>query len=487
MDFFSCPFFILWAVALIIYYTVGKKFHWIILLAISIIFYGLSIDQMPIILLMVSLITYYGSKILRICRNKNALSDNMLLSVRRLLSLLCVCALFIGRTTNLFAVLGNSYFTLKAISYMVDADRDDKNYENNYFKYLLYLIYLPSVSQGPFNRYNEFRKSISNEIEFDYTRIVHGIQRFILGTFKKLVITARLEQFASTVYSNIDGYNGISFILGTAAYALWFYTDFSGYMDMMIGFSETYGVELPENFRQPFFSKSIAEFWRRWHITLGTWFRDYIMMPFIQSKVGRNVKKYCKKKFGKDVARLTPIIIGTILVWICTALWHGLGMRYIIWGTYYCVIILFSLLMEKTFNKIMENVGLFQLNIMNIFRMIRTWVFVLIANVILFIPSNYSVKKIVGKLFSRNIYLGARVHLFSVQWGIKDVAILLIGLFIILLISILKERGKDIYALVDKQKLPIRWLIYYALIYTTLLFGEYGSAYDASQFFYMGF
>ena len=457
-----------------------------LLLLMSFTFYVYSISKAPMVLIFVSILTYMGAIWIVVGKRKE-ISKNKLEWVKRLITGICIVALVVGSTTNWFAMLGNSYFSLKAISYLIDVDRNEKNCEKNFFFYLLYLIYLPTVLQGPFNRFPGFRESLVEKVKFNYVGFMHGIQRFLWGTFKKLVLTVRLEQITNYVYGNLETQSGISIILGTVACSLWFYTDFSGYMDMMLGMSGTFGIALPENFRQPYFSKSIAEFWRRWHITLGGVLRDYLMMPFIQSKQGRSLRKYFKK-YGKSAGKLAPVLVGNVLVWITTALWHEMNWRYLIWGMYYCMIISSSLALEGKYTEIKQKLSVKEdTKFYSYFCMVRTWILILIANVILQVKDCYGFYIIVRQIIGRSFLFGDAICLSALSWNRNDVIILGIGLLFLLIISIYKEKNINVFDIIDKQILPLRWGIYYILLFGVLIFGVYGSEYDASQFLYMQF
>ena len=487
MSIFSYSFFALWIICVIAYYTIARSHQWFLLFIMSLVFYACSITKAPFALIFVSIITYSGAVWCVHARKSGKISEKAIKYCRWIISGLSISVLVIGPITDWFAMLGNSYFTLKAISYLIDADRNEKNCERNFFFYLLYLVYLPTILQGPFNRFLEFKESLAERIEFDYTGFMHGIQRFLWGAFKKLVLAARLEQIGTYVFSDWSSQSGISISVGVVAYSLWFYTDFSSYMDMMLGVSGTFGIALPENFRQPYFSQSIAEFWRRWHITLGGVLRDYLMMPFIQSKQGRNLRKHFKK-YGKNAGKLAPVLVGTFLVWFSTALWHGLSWNYMIWGMYYCMIISCSLVLEGTYEKIKDRL---RINSSSkgyaLFCMVRTWGLLFVANIILQIHSFKEFFTIFHQLIGRSFFSGGYISLSVLGWGKQEVIVLIAGLLLLLLISVLKEKNKNILEIIDKQVLPVRWAVYYVLLFSVLLFGMYGSQYDAGQFLYMQF
>ncbi len=487
MNIFSYNFYLLWVVSIFLYYTIAKHHQWLLLLLMSFVFYAYSITKAPVVLLTVSVSTYAGTLWITEEGNKKDLSKKKLKLAKRLIIAICITVLIVGSTTSWFAMLGNSYFTLKAISYFVDADRDAKNCEKNYLFYLLYLIYLPTVQQGPFNRFAGFRESLGRKICFDYTGVMHGLQRFLWGAFKKLVLTTRLEQVTVYVYGNLDTQSGLSILVGTIACSLWLYTDFSGYMDMMLGMSETFGIFLPENFRQPYFSRSIAEFWRRWHITLGGVLRDYTMMPFIQSKQGRGIRKHFKK-YGKNAGKLAPVLAGTFLVWLCTSLWHDFSWKYLIWGMYYCVIISISLLLEGKYVKIRSKLSIKDdSKIYMAFCMVRTWALLFIANVILQVQNFKDFYTAVRQIVGRSFFIGDYISLSALNWIWQDTVVLGVGLLILLLVSVGKEKNVNILSWLDTKILPIRWGVYYLLFFGVILFGMYGSQYDTAQFLYMQF
>ncbi len=238
---------------------------------------------------------------------------------------------------------------MTAISYVVDVGREQCEAEENPLKVLLFLSYFPAVTQGPFNRFGKLKEEIEKEHIFDYDRMLRGIQRFVWGAFKKLVIADRIALFVDTVFaSDVSAVPGSIFAAAVILYMLQLYADFSGYMDMALGVSETFDIFLPENFKRPYFSKSVAEFWRRWHITLGTWFKDYVMFSFVMSGTGRKITRTAKKKWPSMGRHVVPII-GTMLVWLLTGMWHGRTVGYMLWGVYYGLIMSISLVLETQY------------------------------------------------------------------------------------------------------------------------------------------
>ncbi len=477
MDIFSYEFFVIWIIALIMYYFVGNKFQWQILTVTSIFFYGISVKKFPAVLIGVWLATYICGRIIAYYKNiigKGAFALGLLISLGLLV---------LGRETNYFALLGNSYFTLKAIGYLIDVYRDEPA-EKGIFRYLLYLIYWPTVFEGPFNRIKEFYKVFEQTQTFNYERLAHGVQRFLWGVLKKLVIAERLSMLVVGILDNPAGRGGRFIIIAVIAYAIQLYADFSGFMDMMLGVSLTFGIELPENFKQPYFSKSIPEFWRRWHITLGGWFRDYVMFPFVAFPPIKKAAKNIRKK-SKTLGKLFPVLLGTCVVWLLTGLWHGLSKNYFVWGIYYALLMCLSQIYNTFVPHRKVIYGKLHAHIFNILNMGKTIILVLIADTIICVES-WKIK-ILWKEILFNFQGGSAANIILTGFSAQDAIIVLIGVIAIFFVSVMKELGNSPQIILDRAPLGVRWGVYYVIIFVILILGLYGMQYDTSQFLYMQF
>lgn len=444
----------------------------------SVLFYALSVDKFPGVLLAAWLTTFLGAKWIECNRANKKQKIIFVFTVT-----MCVGALFFGRMTNIVALLGNSYFILKAIGYMIDVHREDES-EKNPFRYLLYLIYWPTVLEGPFNRIKDFVNNFHVKIRFNYASFTHGIQRFIWGVFKKLVIAERLGLATIAILDAPWGKGGLCVLLAIIAYAVQLYADFSGFMDMMSGVSLTFGIQMPENFRQPYFSKSIPEFWRRWHITLGLWFRDYVMFPFTSCSTMKKLAKRIRKK-NKTWGKLIPILSGTCLVWILTGLWHGFSANYFLWGLYYAALMCCSQIYNAIFAKEKRNGGKSK-KLLDLFAIARTVVLVLIADSIICVRGLANVKILWHEILL-NFNGGERYYLSAAGFTKHEAFIAGVGVLLMFLNSLIKERGGSVQQKLDRAPTVIRWGVYYVLIFSILILGLYGSQYDASQFMYMQF
>lgn len=478
MDIFSYKFFIIWMLAFLCYYSVGRKYQWQILTGVSIIFYAFSIQKFPTVLVVVWIITHFSARYI-------AKSMGVTRKICFWLTIVVSIGILItGRVTGLFALLGNSYFVLKAIGYLIDVYRETSE-EKNIFKYLLYLIYWPTVFEGPFNRISDFLANFTNSIQYDYENLAHGVQRFIWGSFKKLVIAERLAVVVNNILTDPSGKGGQYVIMAVLAYAIQLYADFSGFMDMMLGVSQTFGIKLPENFKQPYFSKSIPEFWRRWHITLGLWFRDYVMFPFTSCAPVKGVAKKIRKR-NKSLGKLLPLLVGTCIVWILTGLWHGFSKNYLVWGLYYACLMCLSQIYNSMKKKPIDSKNPIGLGIINCIAIFKTVILVLIADTIICVQGLGAVK-VIWKEILFNFRGGEITAILTDNFVIEDMIIVFIGVVLMLIISLLKEKEYVPQVLLDNTPLLIRWAVYYVLIFSILIYGLYGMQYDTSQFLYMQF
>lgn len=227
---------------------------------------------------------------------------------------------------NIALPIGISFFTFQAISYVIDIYRNDAEVAKTPLDVGLYLLFFPQLIAGPIIRYKSIADQIRTRSE-SIENIANGIERFILGVGKKVLISNILGETADTIFSNTLDSSVLLFWIGAICFTLQIYFDFSGYSDMAIGLGKMFGFHFMENFNYPYISKSITEFWRRWHISLSTWFRDYIYIPLGGNRVSHK-----------------RLLINLLVVWLLTGVWHGANWTFIFWGFYYYLF----LVLEKT-------------------------------------------------------------------------------------------------------------------------------------------
>lgn len=242
--------------------------------------------------------------------------------------------------------VGISFFTLQAVSYITDVYHGLIAADRNFPRILLFMSFFPQIVEGPICRYGQTAEQLWNVGQIKYRSLTFGLQRILFGMMKKIVVADRLDPLVKKVFDEPNSFDGGVIILAAVCYTVQLYMDFSGSMDAVLGTAEIFGVKLPENFQRPFFSRSVSEFWKRWHITLGAWFKDYIFYPVTSSKRMKNLTSSARKKLGNHYGPLAAGGIALFCVWWCNGLWHGAGWNFIFFGMYHFVLILSGNLIE---------------------------------------------------------------------------------------------------------------------------------------------
>lgn len=384
--------------------------------------------------------------------------------------------------------IGISYYTFMLMGYVLDVYWDRAKAQHNYLKFLMCTTYFPHIISGPFGRLDKLGKQFEHLPKFEYRRFCFGMQLALWGLFQKLVISEGLRIFVTTLKASIEARAGLELIIAMVFGVLYSFTDFNGCMDMVRGISQAIGVELDENFRQPFFSRNIGEFWRRWHITLGAWMRDYIFIPITRSRRFRRTGQKLGKK-NRVAGILFNTGIPSTLAWLFSAAWHGTGVHYLLWGVYYTILLVGAQILEPAFDKWIQR--------LHIDRESRGWIlWQRVRTVGLFcigasLTSNGSVSGCVifwKRLFSE---LGPWVlfdkSLFNYGLSQREFWMVLFCVGVLMVAETLKERGVHVRETIAAKPLALRWCAYYALIFAILIFGFYGPGYNAADFIYAQF
>lgn len=394
MSITSLSFFVFIFGLLFAYYIVPKRFQWVILLIASLLFYvSNSISGIFYVLITASssyIATRWISKIYSARKEyfkangkhlsreeKSQIKQKAKRSCKRIMigtlllnfGILCVfkyCHFALDQLNSILSVfggpliednlhliipLGISFYTFQTMGYVVDVYWENCRAEKNYFKTLLFVCFFPQVTQGPISDFEQLSNELFTKHTFSYRGFSRGFQRMLWGFMKKMVLANILAPYVQDVFSNYSQYTGISVFIGALCYSVQIYADFSGYMDIMCGICEMLGIRLTENFNRPYFSKSIAEYWRRWHISLGTWFKKYIYYPIAVAKWNRKLGNTAQQRVGKHFGQTLPATFALVLVWLTTGLWHGASWAYIAWGGVNGLIIIFSLWLEPVYAK----------------------------------------------------------------------------------------------------------------------------------------
>lgn len=501
--------FLIFVIALLfLYYIFPKKYRWTILLLGSVFYYYISAKKLIIFILMSTTIIYVvgliltniNKKIKLLNKEENKKEVSKLKRNKKIIVILGILVniSFIIVTkysgfvieninnifktsitiTNILLPLGISYYTLEAISYITDIYRGKYEALKNPFKIALYLLYFPKIIEGPISRFNDINKDLFENNKLDFNSIIIGCDLIVLGLFKKMVIADRAGIFVNNVFGN--NYGGITIIFTMILYTIQIYAEFGGCIDIVRGVSMLFNVRLPENFKRPFFSKSIQEFWRLWHITLGNWLKEYVFYPVSLSKTNRKVFEFSKKKFNNYLFRFISAAFPLFFVWIVNGIWHGASYKYLAYGMYYYIIMMIGLLFKPLFDKFLKKIKKDSL-VLNFLRIVRTIIIVIIGMTLFRASSINEFFTILSNVFKNGNGI--------LEYGLTniDFIILIITNLFILIISILCEKNIINIEKGFTNNPLLRSVVYTLLICTIVILGIYGEGYDASNFIYGAF
>ena len=380
---------------------------------------------------------------------------------------------------KLLVPIGISFYTLQAVSYMCDVHNEKIQADRNLGRLALWMSFFPQIMEGPIVRYSDTAERLWEGNPINYHNLTFGSQRIVWGLLKKIVVADRLNAFIKATFTNYSSYSGGILLLAAIFYTIQLYCEFSGTMDVIIGTGEIFNVEYPENFKQPFFSTTINEFWRRWHITLGTWFRDYIFYPVSLSKSMKKLTLWGRSKLGNHLGPLLAGAVALFCVWICNGLWHGAAWTFIVFGMYHFVIILLENIFEPYVIKLCEKIHINrQSKPYHLFQMVKTFFLIVFGELIFRATDMKAAAVMIYRIFTKFSFRGfSRTAFADLGLAVSDIVILVVTLAIILTVSILREKGVKIREKIAEKHIVIRWIIYYALIFYVLTFGAYGGEY----------
>ncbi len=375
--------------------------------------------------------------------------------------------------------IGISFFTLQAMSYVFDVYRGVIAPEKNVFRLALFMSFFPQIVEGPICRYRQTAEQLWQVKGIQFAHLTQGTERILFGLMKKLVVADRLNALIQEVFTHYDSYEGGVIALAAVCYTVQLYMDFSGTMDAVMGTAQIFGVVLPENFRRPFFSKTISEFWQRWHITLGAWFKDYVFYPLSMAQPMKRLTSAARKRIGNHFGPLLAGGIALFCVWFCNGLWHGAGWNYIFFGLYhFCLILGGSLISPwiKKGNQVLHISS--ESKVYQTLQRLRTAVLVVIGE--LFFRADGLQP---GLAMFRRMITGFRFTTLDdallVRLGVDrlDLLVVCAALALVLTVGILQERGIACRKALAKKPLAVHWAVIYGLILFVVVFGAYGPGY----------
>lgn len=496
---------------LIVYYVIPKKLQWGLLLVCSVAYYLLTGNGMLILYPVTSVTAcYVGIRMLSaksaedVKKRKSILALTILVNIGILIVLKYVnfgiytidgIAKLFGsseeliKSVDFLIPLGVSFYTFSLLGYVVDVYYGLAIPQKNYLKLMLYGMYFPVIISGPILKYREHGEQFFEPHTFDYVRVTRGLQRMIWGFFKKLVIAERLGMLVDTVYGAYMTYPGAYIWFATVCYAFQLYTDFSGCMDIVLGMSESLGIILPENFQTPFFSGSIAEYWRRWHITLGVWMKEYVFYPVMRTGFFTNLNQSWREKFGKKKGKKYATFAAMFILWLTVGIWHGGDWKFVIGsGLLHWFYIVMEEVLAPPCEHFMEK---FRINAkgrtVGVVRIVRTFFLVCIGDLFFRAASvgdAFAMLRESVSVWNPSVLING--SLFELGPERIEVVIAAAALLLLYWVSLLQQKG-SVRERIARMPLPVRWMIWYALLFGVILFGCYGPGYSASEFIYQGF
>lgn len=490
MLFNSYQFLFFFPVVTLMYFIIPHRYRYIWLLVASYFFYMCWNAKYALILLFSTSVTYLSGLLINreedIRRKKIwvALSFTLNLSIlflfkyfdfavdniNRVLSILNIEVL--NPTFDVVLPVGISFYIFQALSYTVDVYRKDVKAERNFLKYALFVSFFPQLVAGPIEKSKDLLSQIYERHYFDFERVKDGLLIIIWGGFQKIVIADRVAIVVDTIFNNYPTYQGMYIIVGAVLFAFQIYCDFSGYSTIALGAAKVMGFRLTENFNCPYFALSISEFWRRWHISLQSWFKDYLYIPLGGNRKG-TLRKY----------------INIMTVFLVSGLWHGASWHYVVWGGLNGVYQIIGYNTKGIRDKVIEKLHLNRdsashrlMQILITFVLVDiTWVFFRADGFKLALRMFKSI------LVVHNPWILFDGSLYNLGIGSKEFSFMIISTIVLLIADYIKWKGYSVREWVYKQEIWFRWTFYIVSIMVVLIFGIWGAGYDASAFIYFQF
>lgn len=503
----SLSFYLFLLFTLLVYYIIPGKWQWVWLVVVSIVFSAIATGLTPLLFVFINAAVAYAATRFFAKDNSGRYRRTVLvLSLAAIVSQLFllkyygnIMAWLLPGFTQRFAMpwaswvapVGISYFSLSTVSYLLDVYWQKQPVERNPFKLLLFVVYFPALVSGPIRNFTEQRKTLFSPHAFCFTEVKFGMERILWGLFKKMVLADRLAIFTNHMFvDSAQQWQGLYLPVGALLYAFQIYTDFSGCMDIVLGISQMFQISMPENFQRPFLSTNLSQFWRRWHISLGEWSKEYILYPMLKSSLFTGFGAMLRRRVSKKVGKTVPTYIGLFILWIVIGVWHGGSGRYILAaGILPWFFLVFGQILQPGFDslsrvlKVNKDCFSYRLfcSLRTLLLMCIIWLFALSLSV----KDGFIHFKRVFAVFNPWIFVDRSLYQFGLDGS--DFTLLLLGLLLLVAVSVLQEKGVRIRAALDRQNIVFRWLLLYGLIIAIVVFGIYGPAYNPAAFIYGGF
>ncbi len=485
MLFNSVPFLLFFVIVASVYFAIPHKLRAFYLLVASCYFYMAFVPKYVLILFFLITIDYFAGIWIEESKSQRRKKVYLILSIISTCAVLFFFKYFdffnsifadVARFLNLnypvkpwdiFLPIGLSFHTFQSLSYVIEVYRGNQKAERHFVIYAVFVMFFPQLVAGPIERAKNLLHQFYERHTFDYARVTDGLKLALWGLFKKVVIADRLAIFVNAVYNNPTDYSGWPLIMATIFFAFQIYCDFSGYSDIAIGVAQVLGFRLMDNFNRPYFSKSVPEFWKRWHISLTSWFKDYLYIPMGGNRAGK-VRWY----------------LNLFIVFLLSGLWHGANWTFVIWGALNGFYLLCSIWTSKWRARLVELTGIGQFP--KFHKLIRVAItFMLICFSWIFFRANtladawYIVTHLANGLTNPDT-LPAFWTGFGL--GFKSFVVAVTAIIFMEFIHLI-QRHKNIRHMLADKPAPVRVFVYISVVIGILLFGKF----DNQQFIYFQF
>ena len=393
--------------------------------------------------------------------------------------------------------LGISFYTFQTMGYVIDVYRGDIPAEQNPAKLLLFVSFFPQLIQGPISKYDQLAGQLFAEHRINFTRIKYGCELALWGIFKKLVISNRAAIAIGVVTEAPHAYSGTTLAFTVLLYALQLYADFSGGIDIARASAQVLGIDMIQNFRQPYFATSLTDYWNRWHISLGAWMKNYVFYPIALSRTANRGTKAIKAgRFGKTragahIANVLPGTVASLIVFLIVGIWHGAGARFILYGLWNGGIIMLSILLKPVFSRLN---GVLHIRVQSrehrLFQIVRTFVLVCIGNITDLAEGGRACFTWFRRILcEQQLYRGGTEIMTNLGLTKEDYAVLLLCAVLLVLVGILRERNPEesLRVRLDRYLFITRWAVILLGVLAVVVLGVYGPGYSTAEFAYMMF
>lgn len=495
MLFNSYGFLMFFPITVVIYFCLPKKIRYIWLLAASYFFYMGWNAKYALLLLLSTVITYSCGIMLEWLKEHRPdhQRERKLVVAAGLLSNLSILFFFkyfnftiesinsilhhtglptVDSFVTILLPVGISFYIFQALGYTIDVYRGEVEAERNFLRYALFVSFFPQLVAGPIERSKNLLNQLRKPTTFCYEKMCDGFMLMIWGYFLKLVIADRIAILVDHVYANVELYDGKYLLLASVLFAFQIYCDFGGYSTIAMGAAEVMGFELMDNFNCPYLAQSVSEFWRRWHISLSSWFKDYLYIPLGGNRKGK-IRKY----------------VNIMIVFLVSGLWHGANWSYVVWGGLNGIYQVIGAIFYPIKKKIGAKIPLKKKNpFLMAAYMLVTFLLVDFAWIFFRADTTEHAFAVIRQIFHmNNAELLANGTLFDLGLNRPNFIALMAALAVLFFADVCKYRGIKLRTVILQSNIVIRWFVIFAGILSVLIFGIWGSGFSATNFIYFQF